>query len=260
MKTLISSKSRFRSLAIVMVLCMTLSNHVILHAQDTIHTTAGSVLACPGEIVTIPVNVTNCNDVASISLKLGYDPTVLIYQGWQNLHPALSSGMLLVNSSGTSVALSWFHLFQSANVGTDTLIEYMFTYLGGTSSLIWDTATHSNCIYGKLNADTIPALFFDGSISLLGPSPQIISHPSNTTIFVNANASFSVTALYATNYQWEESTDNGLTWNVLTNSSIYSGTTTGTLSLINVPLGMNGYKYRCHITGICPTFPYSSVA
>ncbi|MCD4679668.1 MAG: hypothetical protein K8S00_04705, partial [Bacteroidales bacterium] len=217
----------------------------MLNAQDTIYTTAGTVTACPGELVTIPILVEDCNDVASISLILGFDPTVLIYQGWQNLNPVLASGMLLVNSVGSQVALSWFHFFQSANVGTDTLIEYMFTYLGGTSQLNWDTATSGNTQYGRLNGSLIPALFFDGTVSLLGLPAIITTQPLNTTIFANTNASFSVAALNTTTFQWQECGNNGFSLAAVVDGGIYSGATTNQLELTGVPVGMNGYRYRC---------------
>ena len=41
------------------------------------------------------------------------------------------------------------------------------------------------------------------------------------------------------------STNGGSTWNDLTNSPPYSGVTTATLSLTNLTLAYNGYKYRC---------------
>jgi hypothetical protein len=63
-----------------------------LNAQDTLHTYAGNAQACPGSLVTIPINVTNCNNIGSISLKLGYDPAGLVYQGYQNPHPSLAGG------------------------------------------------------------------------------------------------------------------------------------------------------------------------
>ncbi|NJM79230.1 MAG: cadherin-like domain-containing protein, partial [Flavobacterium sp.] len=52
-------------------------------------------------------------------------------------------------------------------------------------------------------------------------------------------------------YQWQESTDGGTTWNNITNGGtqpVYSGTTTATLALTNIPFNYNGYDYQVIIT------------
>jgi len=220
--------------------------------QSTIITIIDSAYTCPGNTIIIPVRVIDCINIASISLKLGYDPSVLVYLGYQNPHPALAPGFLIVNSSGTQVALSWFSPFQSVNVGTDILLEFEFTYLGGSSALNWDTATSGNCQYGDINGKIFPALFIDGAVSLSNPPATITSQPIDTSISANGNASFSVTAINAIAHQWEESGDNGFTWIPLVDGGVYSGSNTASLNLTNVPVWMSGYRYRCIVSGQCP--------
>ncbi len=48
--------------------------------------------------------------------------------------------------------------------------------------------------------------------------------------------------------RWEESTDNGTTWNLLTDTDIYTGTTTSTLTINPVSLTQNGNLYRVTIS------------
>lgn len=248
MKKTISSLICSKKTTKIIALCAFLIFSISLHAQDTIHTTAGSVLACPGDLISIPINVVDCNDVGEITLNLDYDPSVLIFQGYVNLHPALSFGTGFVNAFGGQIIYIWFNT-SAANVGTGVLIEFQFTYLGGSCILNWDTATSE---YKRLNGSIIPALFFDGSVSLLSPPAIVTSQPVNTTIYANTNASFSVAAIYASSYQWQESGDNGFTWNDLIDGGIYSGATTPTLNLTSVPVWMNGYRYRCIISSLCP--------
>ena len=50
---------------------------------------------------------------------------------------------------------------------------------------------------------------------------------------------------------WEESTDNGGSWNPVSNGGVYSGATTATLTITNPPGSMNGYQYRAVISGTC---------
>ena len=53
-------------------------------------------------------------------------------------------------------------------------------------------------------------------------------------------------------YVWEESQNNGLTWNVVSNGGVYSGATTNTLTLTGVtraaPVDMNLFRYRVTVT------------
>ncbi len=83
------------------------------------------------------------------------------------------------------------------------------------------------------------------------PSTTIISQPQNTELIEGASASFSVSANYTTGFQWQESNDNGATWNNLTVSTIYSGVTSPTLLINPVDINMDNNLYRCLISGQC---------
>ena len=74
-------------------------------------------------------------------------------------------------------------------------------------------------------------------------------NPTNQTVCVGGTTSFTASATGGPfNYQWQESRDNGLTWQNITNGGVYSGATTGTLTLTGVTRSagsdMNLYKYR----------------
>jgi len=74
--------------------------------------------------------------------------------------------------------------------------------------------------------------------------------PADVTILAGESASFFVVPhTWATAFQWEQSTDNGTTWNpVFDDGVLYSGASTDTLGLAGVPLSMNAYQYRCQIS------------
>jgi hypothetical protein len=83
-------------------------------------------------------------------------------------------------------------------------------------------------------------------------SPSISLQPGNATICSGGNTSFTVTAAGTSlSYQWQASTDGGVTYSNLTNTGIYSGVTTTTLTLTAVPSAFNTYKYRSVITNSC---------
>ncbi|OFX31040.1 MAG: hypothetical protein A2X08_18240 [Bacteroidetes bacterium GWA2_32_17] len=94
-------------------------------------------------------------------------------------------------------------------------------------------------------------------------APNIITQPFSTTICSETNTSFTVSST-GTNlvYQWQQSTDGGTTWSNIsdggTNPAIL-GSTSWTVSFTNVPVGYNGYKYRCNITAGCPPGVTSNV-
>lgn len=82
--------------------------------------------------------------------------------------------------------------------------------------------------------------------------PAILTQPSNVTTPAGTNATFTVNAVNTTSYQWEESVNGGATWTPLTNTPPYSGVSTAVLTVSGVTIAMNGYMYRCVLTGCVP--------
>ena len=77
--------------------------------------------------------------------------------------------------------------------------------------------------------------------------PEITTQPENQiNICPGSNVSFSVSGNYVDTYQWQEDEGNGFV--DLTDAGVYSGTTTGTLTITGVTLAMNNYQYRCVLT------------
>ncbi len=217
--------------------------------QAQINTTAGTVTSCPGQIV-VPVNVTNCNDVGAISLVLNFDNTNLTYTGYQNLNVALTAGLLIINSTGNKVVISWANTV-AINLGNSTMVELKFNALPSTTNLTWDTQTSGNCEYSDVNGNILPATFTNGTATVNQP-PLINTQPANQTVLVGQNTSFSVSATgTGIAYLWQMSTNGGGIWTDMTNVPPYSGVTTSTLSITNALLSYNGYKYRCRLTGTC---------
>jgi hypothetical protein len=225
-----------------------------LTGAQTITTTPGSVSNCPGDTV-IPILVTNCNGVGAISLALFYDNTVLTYLGYQDVHPALNNGLLIINSTGSKVIFSWART-TAADVGNDTLVELKFTGITGTSALTWDTES-GNCEYSDITGNILPSTYIEGSATFW-QIPQINTQPTNETVLVGLNTSFSVSAIATgIEYQWQGSINGGDTWGDLINGTPYSGVTTATLSITDALLSYNGYMYRCKITGDCDPEVYT---
>ena len=76
--------------------------------------------------------------------------------------------------------------------------------------------------------------------------PTITAQPQDVTAAPGTTAKVSVTASYATSYQWQYSDNGGKSWGNITNSS-YSGIKSATLG-IPATTGRNGYLFRCQVT------------
>ena len=217
--------------------------------QAQINTAAGPVTSCPGDTV-VPINVTNCNGVGAISLVLTFDNTKLTYLSYLDLNPALSGGMLMINSSGNKVIISWIRT-TAANLGNSTLVKLKFNAIPSTTSLAWDTQTPGNCEYSDVLGNILTSTYTNGTLTINQP-PFINTQPVSQTALVGQNTSFTVSAT-GTNltYLWQRSTDGGTIWTDLANTAPYSGVTTATLTITNALLTYNGHKFRCKLKGKC---------
>jgi len=92
--------------------------------------------------------------------------------------------------------------------------------------------------------------------------PGFTQHPSDRTILAGTGTTFTVAAVSncsSTNfsYQWYRSymeSSGSVPYEMqeeLEDGGVYSGTKTPTLTLTNVPLSYNGYKYFCHVYDYC---------
>jgi hypothetical protein len=120
-------------------------------------------------------------------------------------------------------------------------------------STIEDSGSYIRCkVYRGLksaNSNIVPINIALGTIS-------ITLQPSNTTVYAAESASFYITAnstIGTLGYQWQESSNNGLTWHPApgsSNSSSYSFTAS---------YSANGYKYRCYLTANGASSLYSNI-
>jgi hypothetical protein len=87
----------------------------------------------------------------------------------------------------------------------------------------------------------------------VGTALSITSQPLSSILCAGGTTSFSVsTSGTVISYQWQESTNGGVSWNNIVNGGVYSGATTTSLTLTGVTAGMNTYQYRNVVTGSCP--------
>ena len=94
------------------------------------------------------------------------------------------------------------------------------------------------CPSANFNSSPATLTITTGGISVTG-------QPANTSACAGNNATFTVTATGTSlTYNWQESTDGGVTW-----STTSPAATTATLTLSAVTTGMNNNQYRCVVNG-----------
>lgn len=154
---------------------------VLTVTQLPVYTVAGSVSnSCTGN-VSVPIQVTNCNNIGGISLVILYDPTKLTYAGYHSVHQELAGGFLIVNQVDNKVILSWASL-TPANITSGTLIQYKFIANAGISTtLSWDTQTSGNCEYSNTNGTAVTAFFTNGTINTIANS-LVVNAGTDATI------------------------------------------------------------------------------
>lgn len=151
---------------------------------------------------------------------------------------------------------------------TDPITPSIATITGECSATATAPTTTDNCS-GSITGTTSDPLTYstqgthiitwnfddgnDNSISvnqsiIVTSAPTITSHPQEQNITAGSNATFSVGASYADTYQWQVSTDGGVSYNDIATGVDYSGTQTSTLTAISVQIDKKGYVFRAIIS------------
>lgn len=183
-------------------------------AVDDISITGSSSCAAPASI--------SKNNITSASADLSWG-TVSGASGYQY---ALT-GSVTPPASGTNIAGTTYNA-----TGLTANTKYYFhvrsdcgggTYSGWTT----DSVTTLNCV-----------------------QPTINTEPTSDAICQNANKTFTVAATGdGLTYQWQLNSGSG--FSNLSNSAPYSNTQTTALTITSASASLNGYLYRCIVTGSC---------
>jgi len=130
--------------------------------------------------------------------------------------------------------------------------EYEF-YVNGISQQAQSTS-NTFSTSALLNGDTVSVRAIDlltgcdtlsSGITMNVLSPSISTQPIPTqSIFAGTGTVFTVDTTDVDSFQWQVSTDGGTSFNNITDSSFYSGTTSNTLAISNVGINKNNNLYR----------------
>ncbi|MBT1712061.1 T9SS type A sorting domain-containing protein [Fulvivirgaceae bacterium PWU5] len=106
----------------------------------------------------------------------------------------------------------------------------------------------------RISGTCTPPAFSDAALLTVQANPVITQQPVTATICEDGSTQFTVTATGAgLTYQWKQgSTD-------VSDGGVFSGATTPTLTLTNVPAGMDNSQFSVVVTGTCSTATSSVV-
>lgn len=90
--------------------------------------------------------------------------------------------------------------------------------------------------------------------------PQTTLQPTAQSTTEKSSAQFVVNVSGTSAYQWQVSTDKGITWNMISSSdTLYRGQQSNVLNIVSANLSQNTYQFRCEIKNNCYTL-YSNAA
>ena len=197
--------------------------------------------ACPGSDVAVSVNATNLFDEGAITLFIAYDTAAVKYLTLNNVHPQLSGLMLnhlLVPQP--MVAVSWASV-TGANITTGKLFDIQYHYKSGQANFTF----LPNCEIATTGLVVLNVAYGNGTIQ---PSVEILNQPADKMVYAGQPASFSITASPAVAYKWQRSTNGGVIFTNLGETTNFSGTDAPTLEIATANLTMNGNLFRCRLT------------
>jgi len=130
---------------------------------------------------------------------------------------------------------------------------YALTITAANTSL---TGNKYRCIVSGV---CTPSVISNIDTLIVNDSLSFIAQPAGITICSGNNTSFSVgVSGTIQSYQWQVNTGTGFI--NLVNGSVYSGVSTGSLIVTAATTAMNGYQYRCIVSGPCTSNLSSNTA
>lgn len=135
-------------------------------------------------------------------------------------------------------------------------------YVGKGSTGVFGSTINSRCLGGTFyyTKSGPSCTNRTGVLLSVNSAPVVSAQPSNSTTCNLANTSFSVTATNVASYQWQVSTNNGVSWSNVTNGGVYSNATTATLNITGATTAMTTYQYRCQLTTSCSVVANTNAA
>ncbi len=219
-------------------------------------TTAPAIFACPNTTVEVPVTVELFREVRDISLRLKYDPNVMIYQDFENGDIAFgeedTDAIQVSDIAYEDFRLITISKFSDENLPTlpdnAELLRLKFDYIGGNTELEWiDSPDDSWCSYSFMSAfdetgfETeafcdVPteAYYIDGSVK------QLIVSGTDVKPIADVSTVTATPVIIPVSVTYPDLEAQGISTKILTNARLsYNGTG-------YFPAGARIYKVTCN--------------
>jgi gliding motility-associated-like protein len=131
-------------------------------SNAAIQTYLQEIESCPDIIFSMPVYVENLNGVDSFNLVFEYDPEVLQYSGFENIHPDLLQGNFNIDHLLGKVTMT-FNDAVPLIIGDDVLVAFRFNAIAGSSAFTWDLLESAYYFEGVIQESD----FYDGYAEVL---------------------------------------------------------------------------------------------
>lgn len=157
-----------------------------------------------------------------------------------------------VAATGTSLNYQWQLSTNSGGSWSNLTNTGVYTNVTTNSMVITGaTAVMTNSLYRcVISGSCPPSVTSSSALLTVNTLPAVTGHPSNVTVCVNSNISFTTTATGSgLSYQWQQ--DAGAGFVNLTNGGAVTGANAATLNIVAVTTAMTNYNYRCVVSGIC---------
>ena len=179
-----------------------------VQAQNAPVVTVGTIQnAVPGDLVTIPVTVSNFNKIGSVSLSLNYDPNKLKFVSATS-NPLLGGSFNdnVIANDKHRLVMGWFDLNGGTTLPDGAIIvNYTFTYLSGSPTLQWyddgPSCNFTDPLTKNLNDLPTSTYYINGSVC--GSLPKTVSITgTNSVYFGQTGAEYSVPVDPTITYSW----------------------------------------------------------
>lgn len=169
-----------------------------------------------------------------------------------------------VTANGTALTYQW-QLSTTGTAGPWSDITNGGIYTGATTATLALTgitpAITSNQYRCVVNGTCTPAVTSaNTALTVISPVSITTQPIGNTAICSTVNTNFTVagSSTVAILYQWQVSADGGANWANISNTTPYTGTTTGTLTITNTPTSLSSNRYRALLSNATCTVPTTS--
>lgn len=142
-------------------------------------TTIANVTAEPGELVNVPVTVSDFNYLGQVQYVIEFDPTVLTFQDLANIY-APYNNWTTVQPVNSNLAQLYINLEYQSDLwmtipDNEKLFDLVFLYAGGSSSLNFGDCSFYDSWNHLLNDEPASTYYINGSVSQANPPTIYVS-------------------------------------------------------------------------------------